>query len=147
VRARSSARAAAIDELYFKSFLREDLGDAVAHRPRADHSTRLMFSMRRREYQKDWKDSVEGGAKEDASEHREASHAPTFRRRRFGEVLAVAVRRRRTERAVEAARERACRGVRGGSPSDNCDQRSTASATPLPPPRHNAAMPRLSRRR
>ena len=38
VRARSSAGCGHVDELYFKSFLREDLGDAVAHRPRADHS-------------------------------------------------------------------------------------------------------------
>ena len=27
-----------VDELYFKSFLREDLGDAVAHRSCANHS-------------------------------------------------------------------------------------------------------------
>ena len=37
-RARSSARRGDVDEPHVESRLREDLGDAVAHRARANHS-------------------------------------------------------------------------------------------------------------
>src|SRR4051812_38641815 len=51
-----------------------------------------------------------------ASERSEASHGngPPSRRRRFGEVSPELSRRRK--RAGEAARERACRAVRGAKP-------------------------------
>src|SRR5262245_9107560 len=51
-----------------------------------------------------------------ASERSEASHAPAFAPKALRRGLAVALAEAETEGAGEAARERACKGVRGAKP-------------------------------